>query len=177
MSELPTHSAPAGSDPLLRAARTILGSVAALLIFVMMAITVADVFGRYLLNRPIPGAFEVTEISLAIVIFVALPLVTLENGHIIVSLITERISARAQRIQGFVAAAISAVVLVMIAWRLLRHGIQLTSYGDVTIFLRLPKGPLAFIMAALTVLAAGAAAVLAVRLLTGRADASSGVQL
>ena len=177
MSELPTHSAPAGSDPLLRAARTILGSVAALLIFVMMALTVADVFGRYLLNRPIPGAFEVTEISLAIVIFVALPLVTLENGHIIVSLITERISPRAQRIQGSVAAGISAVVLVMIAWRLLRHGIQLMSYGDVTIFLRLPKGPLAFIMAALTVLAAGAAAVLAVRLLTGRADASSGVQL
>lgn len=177
MNDMQAHGTPAGSDPLLRAMRAILGSIAALLIFVMMTITVADVFGRYLFNRPIPGAFEVTEISLAIVIFVALPLVTLENGHIIVSLITEQISARAQRIQGFIAAGISTVVLVMIAWRLLRHGIQLTSYGDVTIFLRLPKGPLAFIMAALTLLAAGAAAALAVRLLTGRADASSGVQL
>jgi TRAP-type C4-dicarboxylate transport system permease small subunit len=177
MSETTTQKPPAGDDLLLRAVRIVLGSIAALLIFAMMSITVVDVIGRYGFNRPLPGAFELTEIMLAITIFVALPLVTLENNHITVSLITEQLSERTRRIQGCLAAAFSAVLLAFVAWRLYRHGLQLSSYGDVTIFLRMPKGPLAFLMATLTAIGALAAAVLAVRLVTGRADTGTGIQL
>lgn len=177
MSETTNHNPPAGDDSLLRAARIVLGSIAAVLIFSMMCVTMADVVGRYGFNRPLPGAFELTEIMLGIVIFVALPLVTLENGHITVSMLTERLSPGARQIQGFLAAAFSAVVLGFIAWRLFRHGMQLSSYGDVTVFLRLPKGPLAFIMTALASLGAAAALILAIRFLTGRAASGTGLQL
>ena len=177
MSDTSTHSPPAGDDLLLRAAHIVLGSIAAVLIFSMMCVTIADVVGRYGFNRPLPGAFELTEIMLGIVIFVALPIVTLENGHITVSMITERLSPRARRVQGFLASAFSAVVLAFVAWRLFRHGIQLSTYGDVTVFLRISKGPLAFLLTALATLGALAAAILALRLLTGRTTAGSGVRL
>lgn len=177
MSDTPLQSPPAGEDFLLRAARIVLGSIAAILVFCMMLVTLIDVIGRYGLNRPMPGAFEMTEVMLAMTIFVALPLVTLENGHVTVSLITDWLSARARRMQGFLASAFSAAILAAVAWRLYRHGIQLSSYGDVTIFLRLPKGPIAFVMAVLAAAASLAALVLAVRLLTGRVEPGSGVQV
>ena len=59
--------------------------VAAALAF-MMVLTVVDVTGRFVFNRPIPGSFEVMEFCLAIVVFSALPLVTWDRRHITVSL-------------------------------------------------------------------------------------------
>ena len=41
----------------------------------------------------------------------------------------------------------------MIARQLYLHGIDLKSYGEVTTFLEIPKAPIAFIMAFLTLLA------------------------
>jgi TRAP-type transport system small permease protein len=162
-------------DRLQRAASLVLGALAAALIFAMMGITVVDVVGRYGFSRPLPGAFEVTEVMLAMAIFVVPPLVTLENGHITASLLTDRLPPRGRRIQGVLVCLFSAFVLALIAWRLWRHGAQLSSYGDVTIFLRLPKGPLASVMAGLAALGALAALVSALRFLrrepAARADA------
>jgi TRAP-type transport system small permease protein len=152
----------------------VLGAIAAFLIFSMMCITVVDVIGRYGFNRPLPGASEVTEAMLAAAIFAALPLVTLENGHITMTLLTERLTPTGRRMQGALVSLFSVLVLSLIAWRLFRHAAQLASYGDVTVFLGLPRAPLAYLMASLAGLGAVAAGVLAVRCLRGRAGSGMG---
>ena len=43
-----------------------LGIAASILLFCLMTITFADVVARYLLNRPIRGAFELTELGLLV---------------------------------------------------------------------------------------------------------------
>jgi TRAP-type transport system small permease protein len=150
-----------------------LGAIAACLIFSMMGVTVVDVIGRYGFDRPLPGASEVTEAMLAVTIFAALPLVTLENGQITITLLTERFTPKGRRLQGALVALFSALVLALNTWRLFRHAAQLASYGDVTLFLGLPRAPLAYLMASLAGLAACAAGVLAVR--RRRARAGGGV--
>lgn len=167
---------PDGDGAAVRAARLGFGTMAAALVFSMMCITIVDVIGRYAFSRPLPGAFEVTEVMLALTIFVALPLVTLENGHLTVSLLTDRLTPRARRLQGGLVSLFSAAVLSVIAWRLYRHGVQLSSYGDVTTFLRLPKGPLAYAMVAPAGLSALAALVSGGRLLLGRPRSGPGGQ-
>jgi len=142
------------TGPVVRFLRRALGGVAAVLVFGMMMVTVIDVAGRYLFSAPLPGAFEVTEITLAIVIFLGLPLVCFEDGHISVSLITERLHGLARRLQSAGAALIGGATLALVAWRLFEHGAQLASYGDVTIFLRLPKGPIAYLLSALAAISA-----------------------
>lgn len=144
----------ADTGPVVRFLRRVLGGVAALLVFGMMLVTVIDVAGRYLFAAPLPGAFEVTEITLAIVIFLGLPLVCFEDGHISVSLITERLRGVARRLQSAGAALIGGATLALVAWRIYEHGAQLASYGDVTIFLRLPKGPIAYLLSALAAISA-----------------------
>ena len=61
--------------PLGRAGR-ILEAIGGAMILAMMVVTAIDVAGRYFLNRPIGGAFEVTEILMGLVIFAGMPLAT-----------------------------------------------------------------------------------------------------
>lgn len=163
--------ATAGRSRALRLAELVLGLVVAVLLIAMMFVTAVDVFGRYLLSQPLPGAFEITEIMLAMIIFIGLPLVCLHEENITVTLVTDRLRPRVRQIHAVVISLFCAAVLLLIAWRILEHALQLASYGDVTMFLRVPKGPIGYILAGLTLVAAGAQAIVAwdhVRRLSGR---------
>jgi TRAP-type C4-dicarboxylate transport system permease small subunit len=155
-------------DALQRTVQRVFGPIAGLLIFLMMCVTVVDVIGRYGFNRPLPGASEITEVMLGTMIFAALPLVMLDNGQITMTLFTDTLTPPRRRVQAILVSLFSAFVLSLVAWRLYRHGVQLASYGEVTVFLGLPKGPIAYFMASLTGFGALTAAVLTLRLLFGR---------
>ena len=51
-----------------------LGAAAAVLLFGLMGLTTADVIGRYVINSPLRGAFEITELLLLTLVFAGLPL-------------------------------------------------------------------------------------------------------
>ena len=59
------------------------GLLAAVALFAIMALTLVDVAGRKLLNHSIPGSLELTEILMVVVIFAALPLVSLHGEHVV----------------------------------------------------------------------------------------------
>lgn len=146
-----------------RAGRTFLGGlriIAGLLILIMMAVTFVDVIGRYVFSSPLPGAFELTEVLLGLVIFAGLPLVTLREEHVTVDLVTSRVPHFIRHWLLKFAHAVTAAVLIALAWRLGIIARDLSAYGDATVFLRLPLGPVAGIMAALC--ACGACASLVV---------------
>lgn len=140
--------------PVRRIGELLLGLTAAVLLFAMMIVTVVDVIGRYFLSQPLPGAFELTEILLALTVFVSAPLVCLREEHVSVTLLTDRLSARAREIQAMAAAALGCFIFGIVAWQLFEHARRLDTYGDVTLFLRIPKGPLGYVMAACAALAA-----------------------
>ena len=66
-----------------RLLETLCGLLAGVALFAIMALTLADVAGRKLLSQSIPGALEVTEILMVVVIFAALPLVSLHGEHVV----------------------------------------------------------------------------------------------
>jgi len=148
--------APAGAlGQAARAAAGALKLVAAVLLFAMMAVTFVDVVGRYLFSRPLTGAFELTEVLLGLIVFAGLPIVTWRREHVTVDLATGRLPDRPRALLARLAAAVTAVVLGVLAWRLGSTAADLSAYGDATVFLGIPLGPVAWAMAALT--AAGAA--------------------
>lgn len=61
----------------------------------MCALTFADVFLRFILNRPIIGSVEVIEVFLACLVFFGIGRVTLTKGHITVDIIESLISGKA----------------------------------------------------------------------------------
>jgi TRAP-type C4-dicarboxylate transport system permease small subunit len=67
------------------------GLISAIATFVMMLLVVANVIGRYLLNKPLTGTLEFTESLLVIIIFLAVALTQYDGGHIRVILFTRRL--------------------------------------------------------------------------------------
>lgn len=128
-----------------------LGGSAATLLMLMMVLTFTDVIGRYFFDSPVNGAYELTEVLLAFVVFFALPLVTLENGHITVSLFDTWFNDAVKKAKELVINLMMVVVQAVMTWRLCIQANDMATYGDVSMFLRIPYGWIAYIM---TVLAA-----------------------
>lgn len=127
---------------------------AAALLMALMAVTVIDVVGRYLLKTPLAGAFELTELLLSALVFCALPLVSRARGHVEVDLLVGRLPAGMARALGIAAAAISAVALLYFAWRLAIVAVDLLATGARSNALAIPFAPFAAFGALACVLAA-----------------------
>jgi TRAP-type C4-dicarboxylate transport system permease small subunit len=132
-----------------RALERALGLAAAALLFVLMALTCVDVFGRYFLARPVAGGLEITEILVAAIVFAALPLVTAREEHVMVDLFDALTPDWVLRVQYVAACLVSALVAGALAWRLLVRAGRMMDYGDTTAVLRIPLYPLTYSMAAL----------------------------
>jgi TRAP-type transport system small permease protein len=111
-------------------------------LFFMMALTFADVIMRYAFNSPIIGALELTEFSMAIVIFLGLVLLTSQEGHVTVDLIDNFVPDKIKPIQKVIINLINLVVMVVISWQLWIKAIDAAGYGDRTEYLSLPLAPL-----------------------------------
>ncbi|MBC9247421.1 TRAP transporter small permease [Paracoccus sp. 11-3] len=132
----------------------VMAGIAALLILLMIGVTCLDVVGRYLFNRPFGGAYELTQVLLAALVFVALPLTTADGGHVEVDLALHLFPRGVQRLMGRLAGVISAVALAYFTWRLAIIGLDQWHEGTRTSSLALPLAPLAFLAAASCALSA-----------------------
>lgn len=127
--------------------------VMAVFLFVMMALTAADVVGRYLLNAPISGGFEIVQYLMALVVFAALPVTTASDSHLTVSLVTGALRGPAGRVHQVFVRLVSAVALLLIAGRMAVQAEILGNSQQVSGYLQLPLAPIAAAMAALASLA------------------------
>jgi TRAP-type transport system small permease protein len=135
---------------LTRALRVTVDWLVAAALFLMMLITFLDVVGRYLVNRPLPGAAELVQYLMLSFIFLALPLVTLQEGHISISIIESLAGARARRAHRVLVFLGSAFVVGVLCVRLWMHGEMLAANRDVIGYLNLPLAPAAFAAAVLS---------------------------
>ncbi|HLR78098.1 MAG TPA: TRAP transporter small permease [Burkholderiaceae bacterium] len=113
---------------------------AALILFGLMLLTCIDVIGRYVFNRPLVGATELTEIFLALAIFSAMPVITWRQGHIVVDLIDTFLPSRALRVLTWISTALVATSLYFVAARIFELGARDLRRGIKTDFLHLPTG-------------------------------------
>jgi len=141
----------------------VLGYFAAAVLMALMLLTCADVAGRYLFNSPVWGAFELTEMMLAALIFAALPLVTLRNDHVTVDLFDPVTPDWLLRVQHVAACAAGFACTAYLAWRLWIRAGNLLAAGETTAQLKLTMAWLAYGMAVLMALTAAAMLILALR--------------
>ncbi|MEM9811773.1 MAG: TRAP transporter small permease, partial [Pseudomonadota bacterium] len=118
----------------------------------LMALTVAEVVGRYLFNAPIFGRQDIAQILLACSIFLAFPVVTLRGEQIEVDLLDSAFSpGMAAWRDRLIGCLTSGVLLTMGYWLLLRAE-KFFSRGTTSELLFLPKYPLVYFIAAIVLL-------------------------
>jgi TRAP-type C4-dicarboxylate transport system permease small subunit len=127
--------------------------IMAIFLFVMMVLTSADVIGRYVLNAPISGAFEIVQYLMAVVVFAALPVTTASDGHLSVSLVPSTMRGPIGRAHRIIIRLVSAIALFVIAWRMIAQAQILDGSQQVSGYLQLPLAPIAAVMAVFAVLA------------------------
>jgi TRAP-type transport system small permease protein len=129
-----------------RKADALLGIAASILLFGMMLLTFADVVARYLLNRPIPGGFEITELGLLVLIFAGLPLVSHADEHVTMDFLDRLLPRRAGQLWIRVMHAACAAIMFFLAWQVWIKATRVHSYGDMTDVLHITIGPFVFFM-------------------------------
>ncbi len=124
-----------------------LGLGAALILVALIAITCVDVVGRYFLDAPLRGAFELTEILVAALVFSALPLTTERQEHVEVDLLQSLFTPVMNRWCQLFAGLFSAALLLTFAWRLFSQALKTLHDGAVTNALEIPLAPFGFLAA------------------------------
>jgi TRAP-type C4-dicarboxylate transport system permease small subunit len=124
-----------------------LGLVIAATLFSMMWITFVDVIGRYLFNHPLQGAYEITELSLAVLVFGGLPLVTQRREHVATPLFDSFLHGAARRLKELAVDFAGVVACSVLAWRLwLQAGITEGLHTQSQV-LHVPMAPFVYFMA------------------------------
>lgn len=131
---------------LLRFADSALKIVAAVNLFAMMGVTTVDVMGRYFLNSPLPGAFEITEVMMAILVFSVLPLVTARNEHITIGLFDRHFKGRAAHVKTLLVSLVCALFVGGATWRVWIEAGRMAAIEDRTAYLGIWLWPLAYYM-------------------------------
>ena len=130
--------------------------LAAAAMLAMLALTVADVFLRYVFARPIAASGEITQFLLGGVVFSGLILVSRDREHVVVSLLENFWRRTAPRLYRgayafFAAAGLGAAAAVI----LLRAASQIED-GELSLVMEIREG---YVTLALGILAALACAV------------------
>jgi TRAP-type C4-dicarboxylate transport system permease small subunit len=136
-----------------RDADAVLGVAASAILLAMMMLTVVDVVGRYGFNRPVRGAFEVTELMLLVLIFAGLPLVSFSDEHAVMDFIDRLLGARGQRAVRQAIQVVCAVFMFGLAWTVWLKADRIWAYRDATDVLRILYGPFVYFMAVACALA------------------------
>lgn len=104
-----------------------LGSLAALSLFLMMVVTFIDVMSRNMLNAPILGATEMIEVLLAIMVFMAFPLVSWQEENICVDLLDNYFPNKWIGLRQIIINLICACSLILVAitnWKLAERSLE-----------------------------------------------------
>ena len=137
-----------------RRADAVLGIAASALLFAMMCLTFVDVVARYLFNSPIRGGFEMTELTLLVLIFAGLPLVSHGDEHVTMDFIDRMLPARALDLLVRAVHALVAAMFFFLTWQMLIKAARIAGYSDTTDVLRVTVGPFVYFMAAMIALTA-----------------------
>ena len=130
-----------------RRVEVILGVAASAILLALMLLTFVDVVARYGFNRPVRGAFEITELMLVVLIFAGLPLVSYADEHALMDFIDRLLGARAQRLLERLVQATCAAIMFLLAWLIWLKADRIWGYRDATDVLRIAYGPFVYFMA------------------------------
>lgn len=135
-----------------RRASAAAGRVATLSVLPLMFLTGADVAGRLLFGKPLPGAFELSEFLLAACVLLGAAHTHQVGGHVAVGFVRERLPPRLREgVRLFTVFTTLAVTAVLVGEGL-RQGLSEKTVSDQ---LRIPLGPFRLLVAAGGLLLAG----------------------
>ena len=120
---------------------------AASIVVILMAMVVADIFGRKVLNKPVPMSYEVGAFMLVFIVFMGLAYSQRQKAHIRVEILTLRMSPKLRAFMDLVAFTLGIAIYGAIFYETFKwsyHSFEIGEY--VAGLVNIPKWPSQFAM-------------------------------
>lgn len=114
---------------------------------VMMFLTAVDVTLRKVANMPIMGSYEMIQFTMVMCGGLGLAYCAVEKGHVVVDLVTGRLSKRVQGIMGSITGLIALAVCIILTWQAVNYVNLLMKSKQMTAVLIVPLYPFVAIFA------------------------------
>ncbi len=119
--------------------------VSAACVLILMVLVVADIFGRYLFNSPVPMAYEVGSFLMVFVVFLGLAYTQKMGAHIRVEILTLRLSPRARDVLDILASVLGLILYATITYQSVIWAWASWQVGDyVAGLINIPRWPSQF---------------------------------
>lgn len=118
-----------------------------LAIFILLALTVSDVFGRFILNKPIPGTFELAKILFALSAFFSFPVSQFKGENLGITLLYDKMPLRLKGVLDFLGSIASIGMFSAALLQTLRYAARMKAANSITSVLRWPMHPWIYIAA------------------------------
>lgn len=128
----------AGLEKIIIPINTVTHKVSKLILFLMMLLTTGDVAGRYFLNKPITGTYELTGLGLALIIFFSLGITQLKKDHIAIDFAVKKFPEKVQHSLHAITYCALFILLLLTSWQLVEYTMRIWQGGDLTGDLGLP---------------------------------------
>lgn len=124
----------------------VLDRIAGWALVATMVLVVGNVILR-LFKRPIEGTYEWVGFLTTLVIGLAVAYCAVNNGHIAITFLTERLSSRTRAVIDFVIGLISLGFLILISAQLAGYATTMVGSGEVALTTRIPFYPFIYLAA------------------------------
>ena len=115
--------------------------------FLMLCLNFADVFLRYVFNRPMLGVKEITGVMLVLMASLAIAYTHSEKRHVAVEVITGRLSPKARLVMNTITTLIGIGVFGILVWRSAVHFLWFLKMGTISTYaIKIPAAPFAAVI-------------------------------
>lgn len=118
-----------------------LGFVGALMLLAMMVIGAWDVIGRYLFNRPLTGALEISSMLMGGMVFLGWAYTLAQKAHTTVDIFFLLYPPRVQAVLSFFMMFLTLVLFALIAWQSISVAMGDWSGGKLVKVILIPIAP------------------------------------
>jgi TRAP-type C4-dicarboxylate transport system permease small subunit len=114
---------------------------------IMMGFISADVILRKFFNMPITGSIDIAKLMLVVAVFFGIAYTQVEEGHVNITLLTERFPKRVQAVIDSCVYFIGLGLFSVMTWQTVLAAIDLKANGTTTTVLPIPIYPFYFVVA------------------------------
>lgn len=141
MSEMSTeHTRP--TDPVGRVLYQVskwLAIFGGVVLSAMAILTSVSVFGRSVLQQPVPGDFELVAIGTGISVFAFLPWCQIVRGNVLVDFFMSTAPVRARIFGDVVGGILYLAIAALLTWRMIFGGLDMYNYNELSMTINFPR--------------------------------------
>ncbi len=114
----------------------------------LLGLVLFDVVMRYALRLPFLGAYEMSELAMVLIVFLALPYCAATGGHVAVDVLSPLLDRPSLRWLTVAIHLAGAVLMTVIAWQATLYAMGSAARGEASNMLKIAKYPFELVTAA-----------------------------